>query len=152
MLVRSFQCTISIANMKLMGPMAEYKTLWIQREGNKTNWRWFTRNSLFTDEFSYTKIELQNDYPSRQWIFTALVYVRCAFALLFLNPQWKCRNITAIKTMENHGNSSIIWEMADKNPKLSRSVLLLHAKFSIYLGSWELKSYIEYEEMFSKAM
>ena len=88
------------------------------------------------------KIELQNVYSSRQWIFTDHVYVRCAFALLFLNPQSKCRNITAIKTMANHGNSSIIWEMAKRTRSYQNSVLLLHAKFSIYLGSWALKSYI----------
>ena len=61
--------------------------------------------------------------------------------------------------MANRGNSSIIGEMADKNPKLSSNVLLLHAKLSIYLGACALKSYIlkpfenlfKYVEMFSKA-
>ena len=50
--------------------------------------------------------------------------------------------------------------MADKNPKLSSNVLLLHAKFSIYLGACmctkiiHFKSFgnlCKYVEMLSKA-
>ena len=100
------------------------------------------------------------NYSSRQWIFTSHVYICRAFALLFLKRQSNCRNIIAIKTMANHGNSSIIWEMEDKNPKLSsnacfaasRQVQFLSRPLCIKIVRFKpFRNLFKYVEMFWKA-
>ena len=98
------------------------------------------------------------NYSSRQWIFTSHVYICRAFALLFLKRQSNCRNIIAIKTMANHGNSSNNMRNCGQEPeRLSGNVFLLQVQYlsrplCIKIVRFKpFRNLFKYVEMFWKA-